>query len=186
MAESTDTDSARSATGERPTTRREKWRYVRAASRRRVRGREDVAPVPVQAAARAVDDAAHVGWERVRRAVAGDRGLWLGLVGMLVVAVLILAAPLTSWLDQRDRVDLARDQLAALEAANVNLEQRSADLTNPEHVEVLAREQLGYARPGQVAYALVPPEEEEAASRQEVFPEEEPSLWDRIVEAFTN
>ncbi len=165
-------------------SRVEKWRYVRSASKRRVRGREDVAPVPVQHAARKVDDAAHVGIERVRRALAGDRALWLGLVGILVLAALVLAGPTRSFLDQRGRVELAQQQLAALDAANAALEQRAADLTDLDHIEVLAREQLGYARPGQVAYSLVPPAEPEPEVTRVDEVGAASSWWSRLVDAF--
>jgi cell division protein FtsB len=165
-------------------TRREKWRYVRAASRRRVRGREDVAPVPVQQAARKVDDAAHVSAERVRRALAGDRGLLLGLLGIVVLAVLVLVGPTRSFLDSRARVELAQQQLAALDAANAALEQRGADLTDPAHIEVLAREQLGYARPGQVAYSLVPPADDDPVVTPVDSTGTTSSWWDRLRDAF--
>lgn len=171
----------------RPTaemTRREKWRYVRAASKRRVRGREDVAPVPVQQAARRVDDAAHLGVARVRRVLAGDRGLLLGLLGIVVLAVLVLIGPTRSFLDQRARVELAEQQLAALDAANAALEQRSADLTNLDHIEVLAREQLGYARPGQVAYSLVPPADDTPVVTTVESTGTASSWWDRLRDAF--
>lgn len=167
-------------------SRREKVRWVRAATKRRVRGREDAAPVAVQQAAQRVDDAAHVGMARIRRALGGDRGLWVGLAGMLVVAALIMVGPVRSFLDQRDRVDLARQQLAALESANTALEARSADLTNPEHIEVLAREQLGYARPGQLAYSLVPPADDTPDVPAVEPAEEEPSWWSRLWTALTD
>jgi len=172
----------------RPTSdmsRVEKWRYVRSASKRRVRGREDVAPVPVQHAARRVDDAAHLGIERVRRALAGDRALWLGLASILVLAALVLVGPTQSFLEQRGRVELAQQQLAALDAANAALEQRASDLTDPEHIEVLAREQLGYARPGQVAYSLVPPADPEPAVTVVDEAGQPTSWWSRLLEAFS-
>lgn len=171
----------------RPATdmsRVQKWRYVRSASRRRVRGREDVAPVSVQQAARKVDDAAHVGIERVRRALAGDRALWLGLVGIVVLAALVLAGPTRSFLDQRGRVELAQQQLAALDAANAALEQRARDLTDNDHIEVLAREQLGYARPGQVAYSLVPPADPEPVVARVDEVGAPSSWWSRLRDAF--
>lgn len=175
------------ATPARPTmSRREKVRWVRAASRRRVRGREDVAPMPVQQAARRVDDVAHQGMARLRRMVAGDRGLLVGLAVMLVVAALLLAGPVQSFVDQRGRLELAQQQLGALEAANSELQVRSADLTNPEHVEVLAREQLGYARPGEIAYSLVPPEEVEPEVPAVQDDAQQSSWWSRLVQAFTD
>lgn len=142
----------------RPATRLEKVRYIRTASRRRVRGSEDVAPLAVQQVARRVDDVAHVGADRARRALAGDRPFVVGLVVIMLLAVTVVSGPLQSWLAGQERLDVATTQLAALEAATTELDQRAADLTDPAHVEVLAREQLGYAMPGQVAYSLVPPE----------------------------
>lgn len=142
----------------RPATRREKIRWIRTASRRRVRGSEDVAPLAVQQVARRVDDVAHVGVDRARRALAGDRPFVIGLVVIVLLAVTVVSGPLQSWLGGQERLDVARTQLAALDAATAELDQRAADLTDPEHVEVVAREQLGYAMPGQVAYTLVPPE----------------------------
>lgn len=167
-------------------SRVEKWRYVRSASKRRVRGREDVAPMPVQHAARKVDDAAHIGFERVRRALAGDRGLILGLLGIIVLAVLVLIGPTRSFLEQRGRVELAQQQLSALDVANASLEQRASDLTDPDHIEVLAREQLGYARPGQVAYSLVPPVDDTPEVVVVDGPGEASSWWSRLVSAFGN
>lgn len=168
-------------------SRVEKWRYVRSASKRRVRGREDVAPMPVQHAARKVDDAAHLGFERVRRALAGDRGLILGLVGIIVLAALVLIGPTRPFLEQRGRVELAQQQLSALDAVNASLEQRASDLTDPDHIEVLAREQLGYARPGQVAYSLVPPADDTPDVVVVVDGSgEASSWWSRLVSAFGN
>lgn len=186
MARTTGDDTGTVQRPHRDMSRREKMRWVRAATKRRVRGREDAAPVPVQQAAQRVDDAAHVGMARVRRALAGDRGLLVGLAAMLVVAALILVGPVRSFLDQRDRVELAEQQLAALESANTALQVRSADLTNPEHIEVLAREQLGYARPGELAYSLVPPAEENPDVRAVEPAQEQPSWWSRLWTALSD
>lgn len=143
---------------ERPRTRLEKVRYIRMASRRRVRGGEDVAPLAVQHVARRVDDVAHVGADRARRALAGDRPFMIGLVVIMLLAVTVVSGPLQAWLSGQERLDIATSRLGALDAATAELDQRAADLGDLEHVEVLAREQLGYAMPGQVAYTLVPPE----------------------------
>ncbi len=139
------------------TTRRERRRVMRQASRRRTRGGENRAPVAVQRIARQVDDAAFVAQGRVRRAFDGDRPLVLGLIGLLAAGALVISGPLSSYMDQRDRVVLLEQQLAALEGANGDLQQRSADLADPEHQELIAREQLGYVMPGEVPYVVVPP-----------------------------
>lgn len=168
----------------RPTTRLEKMRYVRSASRRRVRGGEDVAPLAVQNVARRVDDVAHVGADRARRVLSGDRPFVIGLVVILLLAVTVVSAPLQSWLAGQERLDVATTQLVALDAATVDLDQRAADLTDPDHVEVVAREQLGYAMPGQIAYSLVPPAEDDSDLASEADPAVvEESWWRRLLHA---
>lgn len=161
----------------RPSTRREKIRWIRSASRRRVRGSEDVAPLAVQHVARRVDDVAHVGADRARRALAGDRPFVIGLVVIVLLAVTVVSGPLQSWLSGQDRLQVARTQLAALDGATAELDQRAADLTDPEHVEVVAREQLGYAMPGQVAYTLVPPEGEPVEVADTASPDVASTPW---------
>ena len=141
-----------------PPSRRDRRRALRAATRRRVRGGENRAPVPVQRIARQVDDAAFVATSQVRRAMAGDRPFLLGLLVLLVLGVMVLSGPLRSYLDQRDRVDLLQRQLAVLEDANAELAQRATDLRDPAYRELLARERYGYVRPGEVPYVVVPPE----------------------------
>lgn len=139
-------------------TRRDRRRAMRAATRRRVRGGENRAPVPVQRLASRVDDVAFVTSGRMRRALAGDRPFVLGFLVLLVLGVMVLSGPLRSYLDQRDRVDLLERQLVVLEDANAELSDRAADLRDPDHQELLARERYGYVRPGEVPYVVVPPE----------------------------
>lgn len=139
-------------------SRRDRRRAMRAATRRRVRGGENRAPVPVQRIARQVDGAAYVASSSVRRAMAGDRPFILGFVVLLVLGVMVISGPLRSYLDQRDRVELLEQQLAVLDEANADLEQRAADLRDPEYQELLARERYGYVRPGEVPYVVVPPQ----------------------------
>ncbi len=168
----------------RPSSRIEKLRYIRSASRRRVRGREDVAPLAVQHVARRVDDAAHVGADRARRALAGDRPFVIGLGVIVLLAIVVVSGPLQAFLSGHDRLEIATTQLAALDTATAELDQRASDLSDPEHVEVLARSQLGYAMPGQVAYSLVPPE---PADPDEGADEDSPAAdapwWRRLVDA---
>lgn len=139
-------------------SRRDRRRAMRAATRRRVRGGDKRAPVPVQRMAHRVDGAAYVASSSVRRAMAGDRPFLLGFAVLVVLGVMVISGPLRSYLDQRDRVDLLQQQLAVLEDRNGELEQRAADLRDPEYQELLARERYGYVRPGEVPYVVVPPQ----------------------------
>ena len=84
----------------------------------------------------------------------------------LVLAVLLLAAlaltvagvfPLRQLADQRRTVAEARARLAALEAERRGLEAEIAALETDAELERLAREELGYVRPGEVGYVVVTP-----------------------------
>jgi cell division protein FtsB len=95
---------------------------------------------------------------RIGRAVRGDRPLVVALAGVLVLSVVLLSGPAQSYFDSRARVDALQLKAEALEHENERLEQRVEDLQDPLNVELLAREQLGFIRPGEVPYTLVPPE----------------------------
>lgn len=88
----------------------------------------------------------------------GDRPL---IVLTLVIGALgmsLLVGPAQRYFDERSRVDLLRHTEAVLDAEVRALEQRVADLHDPEHLEILAREQHGMARPGELSYVIVPPD----------------------------
>ncbi|HSK21629.1 MAG TPA: septum formation initiator family protein [Egicoccus sp.] len=114
----------------------------------------------LQRAARRVVD----GVDRVlfagQRAVRGDRPLVLMLIGAMVLAVLMLAGPAQRYLDSKARVESLDAKAGALDQANAELEQRQRDLQDPTNIELLAREQQGFIRPGEVPYTLIPPEVE--------------------------
>lgn len=90
----------------------------------------------------------------------GDRPFLLAGVAAVVLGVMLLTAPLQQYLDVRARVTLLQQQADALEQANEQLAKEIENLNDPRHIELLAREQQGFIRPGEVAYSLVPPEVE--------------------------
>ena len=96
--------------------------------------------------------------QRIVTATRGDRPLVVVLARALVLAVVVLSGPAQSYLDGRGRVEALEAKAAALEEENEQLEQRAADLSDPLNIELLAREQQGFIRPGEVPYTLVPPE----------------------------
>lgn len=96
--------------------------------------------------------------QRIVTATRGDRPLVVVLAGALVLAVVVLSGPAQSYLDGRGRVEALEAKAAALDEENEQLEQRAADLSDPLNIELLAREQQGFIRPGEVPYTLVPPE----------------------------
>lgn len=85
---------------------------------------------------------------------------------VLLVVLLFLvigAAFLTQLIPYRQIIDSNRDvaeaqaELDALVAENQQLEADVAALETPEEIERLAREKLGYARPGETAYVVLDP-----------------------------
>lgn len=133
-------------------------RLVRAAARRRRRGGHGRAPVVVQRMARGVGDTAYAAREVGRSAVAGDRPLAVGLAVLLILGIAMISGPFQTYLEGRDRVELLQRQLGALEGANAELDERREALGDPDQIELLARERQGMIFPGEVPYAVVPPE----------------------------
>lgn len=89
---------------------------------------------------------------------------------LIVLVFLVIGAafltqliPYRQILDSNRQVESAREQLASLEAENRLLEADVAALETPEEIEKLAREKLGYARPGETAYVVLDPPQAESA-----------------------
>jgi cell division protein FtsB len=80
------------------------------------------------------------------------------LLGALVLGVVLLTPPFENYLVARQRVAVLEQQARALEAENLRLERRITDLDDPLTVELLARQQQGLVRPGEVPYVLLAPE----------------------------
>jgi len=76
---------------------------------------------------------------------------------VLGAAFLTQIVPYRQILDSQRRVSAAREELTALEEENARLEADAAALRTEEEVEKLAREKLGYVRPGEIAYVVLDP-----------------------------
>ncbi len=80
------------------------------------------------------------------------------LASILLVGFLLLAVfPTRTFLAQRAATSSARTELDDLDRRNQALERRMDRLQTPEEIERLAREQYGLVRPGEEAYAILPP-----------------------------
>ena len=114
----------------------------------------------------------------------GDRPLLLVLIGAVVLALLVIVGPLEQALVARERIAALEAKAAALEAENVRLERRITDLDDPATVELLAREQLGLVRPGEVPYVLIAPEVDRQRILDPIVPEPAPApdLWSRLLD----
>jgi cell division protein FtsB len=135
-----------------PADRRTQRRVLREAARRR----RPVAGEP--GIGRRIAHAPVALWYALRRLTRGDRPLLAVLAGALALAVVLLSGPAQSYLDGRARVDTLALKADALETENQRLTARAGDLEDPATIELLAREQQGFIRPGEVPYTLVPPE----------------------------
>ena len=117
--------------------------------------------------------------------------------GMLIVTllfVLIGAAFLTQLvpyqqiLESQRQVEAARAELTALEEENNRLEADVSALQTDAEIEKLAREKLGYVRPGERAYVVLdPPGADDQIGPQPVTAEvaEEPTWVDRLWDFIT-
>lgn len=98
-----------------------------------------------------------------------SRGRSAGWTMTLVVVAILAAALATGWAPvrdigaQRDQLAEAQAQLDRLEAQNAMLAERISALGTGIEVERIAREELGYVRPGETAFVVVDPGAETTA-----------------------
>lgn len=105
------------------------------------------------------------------------------LILVLGAAFLTQVVPYRQIVDSQRQVSEARATLAALEAENVLLQADADALETEAEIEKLAREKLGYIRPGETAYVVLDPPGSVAAPEQTALPEPEEKTWvDRIWE----
>ena len=120
-----------------------------------------------------------------RRGRVGDLVLGVAVILVVLFGAGVLAEPLANRRDADARVALLEEQRAALAAENARLEQRVEDLEDPLTIELLAREEQGLVRPGEVPYVLVPPETDRPLIAEPPLPvaEEPPGPLDRLLAA---
>ncbi len=85
------------------------------------------------------------------------------LLAPVAVLVFLLAlatnvVPLRQIVDQKQQLASSKAKLELLQTENANLERHVEKLGSPTEVERLAREQLGFVRPGETAYVVIDPE----------------------------
>ncbi len=86
------------------------------------------------------------------------RRVWVVAVTVVLVGVLFVAVfPTRTFLAQRASVNAAQAQLEVLGEQNRLLEDRARLLNDDAEIERLAREQYHLVKPGEKAYALIPP-----------------------------
>ena len=76
----------------------------------------------------------------------------------LVIAVLAIAVfPTRLWLGQRQEISAAEHRVAVLDETNAALRTRVKELDSDSAIERIAREQHNLVKPGEAAYAVLPP-----------------------------
>ncbi len=92
--------------------------------------------------------------------------MWTATLALLVVGMAVITAviPFRQIIEQQRRVETAAMELEAITTENRLLELEVAALGTPEEIERLARQQLGYVMPGDIAYVVLEPGEETTTS----------------------
>ncbi len=88
----------------------------------------------------------------------------------LIVLGVMAVTPARQLYDQHRQINEAQRQLERLSAQNAKLQGWLDRLNDPDHLERLAREQLGFVRPGEVSYLVVPPDPPPAPPAPEAPP----------------
>ncbi len=93
---------------------------------------------------------------------------------LLGAAFLTQLVPYRQIIDSSRQVEEARERLAALEEENEMLQADADALHTDAEIEKLAREKLGYVRPGETAYVVLDPPEE-PLEQEDTVPERPPA-----------
>lgn len=113
-------------------------------------------------------------------------GILLATLFILLMgaAFLTQVVPYGQIVDSNRQVSEARAQLAALETDNAKLQADVVALQTDSEIEKLAREKLGYVRPGETAYVVLdPPGTPEDSGQQTPLVEPDEKTWvDRLWE----
>jgi cell division protein FtsB len=94
----------------------------------------------------------------VRRLTAGNRPFGLALAGLLALLIAMGLGPLQRYVAMADRVDALTVTRDTLTAEVERLEDRRAQLEDPDTVELLARQELGLVKEGEIPFVVVTPE----------------------------
>jgi cell division protein FtsB len=86
------------------------------------------------------------------------RAVWPLLASVVLVGVLFAGVfPTRTYLAQRASISHAEKQLSVLGQQNADLQKRARELQTDAEIERLAREQYNLVKPGEEAYAVLPP-----------------------------
>ena len=105
---------------------------------------------------------------------------------LLGAAFITQVVPYRQIIDSQRQVTAAQERLASLEADNATLQADAAALNTDEEIEKLAREKLGYVRPGETAYVVLdPPGSNQAPAEEQVLVVDDRTWVDHIWDFLT-
>ena len=110
------------------------------------------------------------------------------LLFLLIGAAFITqVVPYRQILDSQRQVTAAQERLTTLEEENAALQADAAALNTDEEIEKLAREKLGYVRPGETAYVVLDPpgSNQNPAAEVEVLVVDDRTWVDRVWDFLT-
>lgn len=104
------------------------------------------------------------------------------LILLMGAAFLTQVVPYGQIVDSKREVAEAQQQLNALQEENAALQDDVDALYTETEIEKLAREKLGYVRPGETAYVVLDPPgtDDPAPETPEPTPEPEPTWVDKV------
>jgi hypothetical protein len=121
-------------------------------ARRTAAGSGDAGRTTERSAANMTDTALGA---RLRRFWGRPRILLI-LVPITIIVLVVTALPTRQWLDNRRSIAAAESQLSVLQSANEQATAAVESLKSGAELERLAREQYGYAKPGEEVYHVLP------------------------------
>lgn len=94
----------------------------------------------------------------VKKATRGDRPYVMGLVILGVVLMSMAWAPIKNLAAGSERIEQLTASRDALAGEVAKLEDRKDQLMDPDQLELIAREEYGLVKPGEIPYVVVTPE----------------------------
>jgi len=82
-------------------------------------------------------------------------GFALSMLALVVAALLVLAAPLKTLIEQRQQIAQLEQSLADAQDAVDDLNAQVARWSDPAYIQAQARERLYYVMPGDISYLIV-------------------------------
>lgn len=80
------------------------------------------------------------------------------ILGVVILAVFVFGVfPTGSYVEQRNELNRAIDELEQLDAENGDLQDRVARLESDEEIERVARQEFDMVKPEEESYLILPP-----------------------------